>query len=115
MRHAASSATMKHDALTDNFQSAATRDAAERRRELSALLPLWPKDLDDVSVAGRTRVIALMERALRAERRRGRAGHWAYDLARHAALYRAWKLECAELKAMAAANWKRVASQSRSR
>ena len=41
-----------------------------------------------------------MERALRAERKRGRAGHWAYDLARHAALHRAWIAERAALVAL---------------
>lgn len=65
----------------------------ERIRELAALLPLWPKDLADTTVEGRRRIVLAMERALRAERRRGRAGHWAYDLARHAALHRAWKRE----------------------
>jgi hypothetical protein len=74
-------------------------DDAERVRELSALLPLWPKDLLDTTLAGRRRVAAAMERALRAERRRGRAGHWAYDLARHAALLRAWKRERDEIAA----------------
>lgn len=98
---------MRHDRFNQTSpRPALARDPAERRRELAALLPLWPKDLDDASVAGRTRVIALMERALRAERRRGRAGHWAYDLARHVALHRAWKLECAELKALDYKKWK---------
>ena len=68
-------------------------DPDQRLRELARLLPLWPHDLEDVSVKGRRRIVALMERALRAERKRGRAGHWAYDLARHAALHRAWVRE----------------------
>ncbi|MEQ1651268.1 MAG: hypothetical protein ABL897_02140 [Hyphomicrobium sp.] len=65
----------------------------ERRNELARLLPLWPNDIADLSIAGRRRIIAALERALRAERCRGKAGHWAYDLARHAALIRSWRLE----------------------
>lgn len=72
-------------------------DPEQRCRELSRLLPLWPLELADVSLAGRRRIVALMERALRAERTRGHAGHWAYDLARHAALHRAWISERAAL------------------
>ncbi|CAN1725104.1 protein of unknown function [Hyphomicrobium sp. 1Nfss2.1] len=34
-----------------------------------------------------------MRRALRLERQRGIAGHWAYDLARHAALLNAYRAE----------------------
>lgn len=37
-----------------------------------------------------------MRRALRLERQRGRAGHWAYDLARHAQLLRAYRSEVAD-------------------
>jgi hypothetical protein len=36
-----------------------------------------------------------MRRALRIERQRGRGGHWAYDLARHAQLLRAYRTEVA--------------------
>lgn len=79
-----------------------SRDA-DRIRELSALLPLWPKDLADTTLDGRRRIVSAMERALRAERRRGREGHWAYDLSRHAALLRAWKRERAEIAALEAA------------
>jgi hypothetical protein len=34
-----------------------------------------------------------MRRALRIERQLGRGGHWAYDLARHAQLLRAYRAE----------------------
>jgi hypothetical protein len=73
-------------------------DAEHRRRELSRLLPLWPAEIDDSSLDGRRRLIATMQRALRAERVRGQAGHWAYDLSRHAALHRAWRIECDALR-----------------
>lgn len=72
----------------------AARKAHEARaRELARLLPLWPSEIADTSLDGRRRLVAKLERALKAERRRGRAGHWTYDLARHAALLAAWKRE----------------------
>jgi hypothetical protein len=70
----------------------------QQREELARLLPLWPKELEDLSIAGRRHIIHTLDRALRAERRRGRAGHWAYDLSRHAALLATWRLECAALR-----------------
>jgi hypothetical protein len=71
----------------------------QRRDELARLLPLWPAEIDNLSLDGRRRIVAALERGLRAERRRGKSGHWAYDLARHAALVKNWKNECAALKA----------------
>ncbi len=61
----------------------------DRHRDLPALLPLWPVELDDVSEFGRAEIIARLRNALRAERRRGLAGHWTYDLGRHANMLRA--------------------------
>jgi len=43
-----------------------------RSRDLPKLIALWPHDL-----------LAKLRRAPRAERRRGLAGHWSYDLNRH--------------------------------
>ncbi|MBX9685043.1 MAG: hypothetical protein K2X41_14780 [Hyphomicrobium sp.] len=68
-----------------------------RAGELARLLPLWPSQLEDVSITGRQRIVAVLARALRGERQRGLAGHWAYDLARHAALNRALQTERAAL------------------
>jgi hypothetical protein len=67
--------------------------------DVARFLPLWPQELSDRSFEGRKKLIAVVERALREERRRGRAGDWAYDLTRHAALYRMLKQERAELAA----------------
>jgi len=64
------------------------------------LLPLWPRDLADRSLEGRKKLIAVLDRALRQERRRGHMGHSAYDLEKHAALYRALKKERAALDAL---------------
>jgi hypothetical protein len=64
---------------------------------LARLLPMWPHELADSSMPGRRRRIALLARALRQERQRGLAGHWTYDLARHAALKRHYDRECLAL------------------
>jgi len=67
---------------------------------LAGLLPLWPQQLNDRSIQGRKQLIAIIERALREERRRGRQGHRAYDLTRHAALCRMLKQERAALSVL---------------
>ena len=70
-----------------------------RQRDLLRLLPLWPHEIADETPAARRRVIALLRRALRAERQRGLAGHWTYDLSRHAQLLAAYRSEVAALNA----------------
>ena len=67
----------------------------DRGTELPRVLPLWPHEVDDVTPEGRWRILAKLRRALRAERRRGLAGHWTYDLARHVELLRVYRLELA--------------------
>ena len=62
------------------------RSEKERLGDLAKLLPMWPAELGDRSLAGRLRIVQRLRRALREERRRGRAGHWNYRLARHAQL-----------------------------
>lgn len=83
--------------LCSALPGATETDPQTRIAELSRLVPLWPAELADTSREGRLKVLSLIERAIRAERRRGHAGHWAYDLARHAALFRWYKRECAAL------------------
>ena len=56
------------------------------RRHLPRVLPIGPDEIADDSVGGPRRIVARLARALRAERNRGRAGHWTYDLNRHIAL-----------------------------
>ena len=70
----------------------------DRRRELPRVLPLWPHELDDESPQARQAILAKLRRALRAERRRGVAGHWTYDLSRHVELLRVYRQELAETK-----------------
>lgn len=79
-------------------QRAAASDTRTRRERLASLVPLWPKELDDTSRQGRMRLVTLLERALRAERRRGLAGHWTYDLARHMQLLEAHRAEVRALR-----------------
>ena len=85
--------------MTQNHapENHAPDDRPARLEELTRLLPLWPHELADTSLTGRQRLVMVLERALRAERRRGQDGHWAYDLARHASLCRIWKCERAAL------------------
>lgn len=75
--------------------------AVEYRRSsiLPRLLPVGPAEVADESPAGTQRILALLARALRSERRRGRAGHWSYDLNRHIGLRQAMLAETARLRA----------------
>lgn len=68
-------------------------EAYRRERMLPRLLPLGPEAIADTSPAGRRRVVALLARALRGERQRGRAGHWSYSLDRHIGLAQAMAAE----------------------
>jgi hypothetical protein len=57
---------------------------------------MWPEELAVRSSADHLRQLAKLRRALRLERQRGLAGHWSYDLARHAHLLRAYRSETAQ-------------------
>lgn len=72
---------------------AAGVEGYDRLRHLPRLLPIAPADLADDSVTARRRIVARLARALRAERNRGRAGHWTYDLNRHIGLSQAYSAE----------------------
>lgn len=69
-----------------------------RQTCLPRLLPMLPAELADESDAARRRIVARLARALRAERMRGRAGHWTYDLNRHIALHQAYEGERQQLR-----------------
>jgi len=82
---------------------AVVRGGAEtyvRRLHLPRVLPIGPGEIADESPAARRAIVRRLARALRAERNRGRAGHWTYDLNRHIALAQAY---AAERRLMAAA------------
>ncbi|WP_321506016.1 hypothetical protein [Breoghania sp.] len=70
--------------------------AALRQRILRRLTGREPEEGE----AGRKALVARLARALRGERRRGRAGHWSYDLNRHIALLQAYRAECDGLRAL---------------
>lgn len=69
----------------------------QRKRDLPLLLPSWPQEINDETAAGSRKLIARLQCALRAERQRGRTGHWSYDLNRHLGLVQAYKNEVAAL------------------
>ena len=74
----------------------------DRTRHLPRVLPIGPAEIADDSEGGRLRIVARLARALRAERARGRGGHWTYDLNRHIALTQAYAAERRHLKRGAA-------------
>lgn len=74
----------------------AGRDDYDRNRHLAGLIAVGPEEIADESLAGRRAILTKLYRALRAERNRGRSGHWAYDLNRHLALSQAYAAESRE-------------------
>ena len=77
------------------LQVGATSTRYVRSRDLPRLLPLWPNEITTNNHTAHLRLLAKLRRALRGERQRGLGGHWAYDLARHAHLLRAYRAEMA--------------------
>lgn len=69
-----------------------------RERILPRLLPLAGFDLQTDDPETIARIVSALARALRAERTRGRAGHWSYDLNRHIGLVQALRAETALLR-----------------
>ena len=62
-------------------------------RCLPRLTAVSAGELADRTFLGRAALIAKLERALRAERARGLARHWSYELARHSALFAVYRRE----------------------
>ena len=95
---------MKSSHKTVNPKQTKTSDQAgragkrfDRELELPKLIGIWPSELRDDSAEQAARIIALLRKALRAQRRLGRAAHWTYDLNRHLALVEALRSERARL------------------
>lgn len=61
----------------------------DRGRHLPGLIGIDPGVLSGGGAMPKKAILARLERALRTERRRAKAGHWAYDLNRHIALRQA--------------------------
>jgi Family of unknown function (DUF6477) len=64
-------------------------DHYDRARHLPWLARATPEEIESSDPAVGRAIVARLTRALRAERRRGRAGHWTYDMNRHIALMQA--------------------------
>jgi len=70
-------------------------DQATRIRKLGGLIPLWPNELEPTLTA-RATLIGTLRQILKAERARGLANSFAYDLPRHRALMREFHRERTE-------------------
>ncbi len=68
----------------------------DRARDLPRLICCWPTDSIIADPRCHADLIARLRRALRAERQRGIARHWSYDLVRHRALVVALRSELAD-------------------
>lgn len=80
--------------------ASAAHSRYRRAQDLPRLIAIWPHELDASDRAQREAIVARLRAALRAERRRGLAGHWTYDLARHSQLLSAYRAEAAALAQM---------------
>ncbi|WP_020180471.1 hypothetical protein [Methylopila sp. M107] len=69
------------------------RACYDRRRTLPRLIAFDARDLENAGPDLDEMIRAKLQRALRAERSRGAAGHWTYDLNRHLALTQALAAE----------------------
>lgn len=76
----------------------------DRLEQLPKLIGLWPSEMQDFSPHGTSKILALLRKALRSERARGRSGHWTYDLNRHLALASCLKAERAHMRGLGAAS-----------
>jgi hypothetical protein len=74
--------------------------AYDRSRDLPGLIRIDPRTCGAQDIGDLEAIVARLERALRAERRKARSGHWTYDLNRHIALRQAHLAETARLVAM---------------
>jgi hypothetical protein len=70
----------------------------DRHRAIAEVLPVWPHELDDETLAGRERLLTRPRNALWAERCQGVSGHWSSDLARHVELLRIYRAELAAVR-----------------
>ena len=89
------------DSVVERIVGAAVRAGALaycRERHLGGLIGVGPDLVSDQSTAAGRLILARLKQALRAERRRARAGHWAYDINRHIALRQACMAETARLQ-----------------
>lgn len=72
----------------------------DRVRHLAWLARVTPSEVAATDADTARDIVRRLNRALRAERRRGRAGHWSYDINRHIALSQALSAESTRLRDM---------------
>jgi hypothetical protein len=77
--------------------TARSSDNYIRSQDLPRLIAVWPSEISNQSPAKFFKLIGKLKNALRAERQRGRTGHWSYDLNRHMGLVKALKAEMTAL------------------
>ena len=94
-RERASAGASRRHAWSDRREPVLYPTSYNRQADLVRVLPLWPHELEDETPEARRKIVSMLRRALRAERRRGIAGHWTYNLQRHAELLRLYRLELA--------------------
>lgn len=70
-------------------RNAGLSDPAVEWRRIARLIPVSEDEFATSEPEVRRLIAQRLARALRAERKRGRAGHWSYDLNRHLALKQA--------------------------
>lgn len=68
-----------------------------QRSRLARLIAVTPAEIAATDAQTRRDILLRLERALRSERARGRAGHWTYDLNRHIGLAQAYRAETRRL------------------
>lgn len=79
---------------------ATTRPAYDRDRDIPRLIGDRPPALRKDIIPELQRFVGRLQAMLRAERQRGLAGHWTYDLSRHRDLLTAYRFEAAALSAL---------------
>ena len=83
-----------------------------RDRVLPLLIAVTKDRLGDPSKEAARLIVSQLGAALRAERQRGRNGHWSYSLTRHLALCRAYAAECRRLRQAYSAHGSSTAARS---
>lgn len=71
---------------------------SHRLTNLIRLLPIPAAEIRENTRTTAKKIMSRLRSALRQERKRGRAGHWTYDLNRHIALYQALNTEIQRIR-----------------
>jgi len=77
---------------TAKFTSNRSSELPAALAALPRLVGLWPGEVVHIADPAFAGLLARLRCALRAERQRGIAGHWSYDLARHSELLTVYRI-----------------------